>query len=31
MIPLIIMTSGQTHDKTVELLSKNNYFGMKKE
>eukprot|EP01060_Flectonema_neradi_P013592 TRINITY_DN2033_c9_g1_i1.p1 TRINITY_DN2033_c9_g1~~TRINITY_DN2033_c9_g1_i1.p1 ORF type:complete len:591 (+),score=117.24 TRINITY_DN2033_c9_g1_i1:53-1774(+) len=26
-IPLAIMTSGDTHDKTVALLEKNNYFG----
>jgi len=29
-LPLAIMTSGDTHDKTVELLEKNNYFGMEK-
>ena len=27
-IPLAIMTSGDTHDKTVELLRANNNFGM---
>mmetsp|Transcript_984 Transcript_984/g.1990 ORF Transcript_984/g.1990 Transcript_984/m.1990 type:complete len:821 (+) Transcript_984:86-2548(+) len=27
-LPLCIMTSGDTNDKTVALLSKNNYFGM---
>lgn len=30
-IPLLIMTSGDTHDKTVELLEKNNYYGMEKD
>jgi len=29
-IPLCIMTSGDTHDKTVELLEENDYFGLKK-
>ena len=29
-IPLCIMTSGDTHDKTVELLEENGYFGLKK-
>ena len=29
-IPLCIMTSGDTHEKTVELLEENNYFGLKK-
>ena len=29
-IPLAIMTSGDTHDKTVELLEKNDYFGRSK-
>lgn len=27
-IPFLIMTSGDTHEKTVELLEKNNNFGM---
>ena len=27
-IPLLIMTSGDTHEKTVQLLEENNYFGM---
>lgn len=30
-IPLLIMTSGDTHDKTVELLSQNSNFGMEKD
>lgn len=30
-IPLLIMTSGDTHEKTIELLEKNNYFGMEKD
>lgn len=30
-LPLCIMTSGDTNDKTVALLSKNNYFGMDKD
>ena len=30
-IPLCIMTSDDTHRKTVELLEKNNNFGLKKE
>ena len=30
-IPLCIMTSDDTHKKTVELLEKNNNFGLKKE
>lgn len=30
-IPLCIMTSGDTHDKTVALLEANNNFGLKKE
>jgi len=29
-LPLCIMTSGDTNDKTVKLLSENNYFGMAK-
>ena len=29
-IPLCIMTSGDTHEKTVELLEENNNFGLKK-
>jgi len=29
-LPLCIMTSGDTNQKTVELLEKNNYFGMDK-
>ena len=29
-IPLCIMTSGDTHDKTVQLLEENNNFGLKK-
>ena len=28
-IPLCIMTSGDTHDKTVQLLAENNNFGLK--
>ena len=28
-IPLCIMTSGDTHDKTVQLLEENNNFGLK--
>jgi len=28
VLPLAIMTSGDTHDKTVELLEANNYFGL---
>lgn len=27
-VPLAIMTSGDTHERTVELLELNNYFGM---
>jgi len=27
-LPLAIMTSGDTHEKTVELLTANSYFGM---
>ena len=30
-LPFAIMTSGDTHDKTVELLNKNNYFGADKD
>jgi len=30
-LPLCIMTSGDTNDKTVALLQKNNYFGMDKD
>jgi UDP-sugar pyrophosphorylase len=30
-LPLCIMTSGDTNEKTVALLSKNNYFGMDKD
>ena len=30
-IPLAIMTSGDTHDKTLKLLESNNYFGMKRD
>jgi len=29
-IPLAIMTSDDTHEQTVELLEKNNYFNMDK-
>jgi UDP-sugar pyrophosphorylase len=29
-IPLAIMTSDDTHEQTLELLLKNNYFGMDK-
>ena len=29
-IPLCIMTSGDTHDKTVQLLEENDNFGLKK-
>lgn len=28
-IPLAIMTSDDTHNKTVSLLESNNYFGLK--
>lgn len=31
MIPLAIMTSGDTHERTVSLLEANNNFGMKKD
>ena len=30
-IPFCIMTSGDTHDKTVSFLKENSYFGMKEE
>lgn len=30
MLPLCIMTSNDTNDKTITLLEKNNYFGMNK-
>lgn len=30
-IPLFIMTSGDTHDKTIELLEKNKNYGMEKD
>lgn len=30
-VPLAIMTSGDTHDRTVSLLENNGYFGMKEE
>lgn len=30
-IPLAIMTSDDTHEQTVELLEKNNHFGMAKQ
>lgn len=30
-IPLIIMTSDDTHEPTVELLSQNDYFGLSRE
>jgi len=30
-MPLGIMTSGDTHDRTVKLLDENNWFGLKKE
>jgi UDP-sugar pyrophosphorylase len=30
-IPLAIMTSDDTNDQTLELLEKNNYFGMEKD
>ena len=30
-LPLCIMTSGDTHDRTVKLLEMNDYFGMKKD
>ena len=30
-IPFLIMTSGDTHEKTIELLEKNNYYGMQKD
>lgn len=29
-LPLAIMTSGDTHEKTVELLESNDYFGLQK-
>jgi|EP00945_MAST-04E_sp_MAST-4E-sp1_P008066 UDP-sugar pyrophosphorylase len=29
-LPLVMMTSGDTHDRTVELLETNGYFGMEK-
>eukprot|EP00301_Raphidiophrys_heterophryoidea_P009043 c13349_g1_i1.p1 GENE.c13349_g1_i1~~c13349_g1_i1.p1 ORF type:complete len:617 (-),score=184.27 c13349_g1_i1:65-1855(-) len=29
VVPLCIMTSGDTHEKTIELLEKHNYFGVK--
>lgn len=28
-IPFVIMTSDDTHSRTLELLETNNYFGMK--
>lgn len=28
-IPFVIMTSDDTHTRTVELLESNSYFGMK--
>jgi UDP-sugar pyrophosphorylase len=31
LLPLCIMTSGDTNEKTIALLKKNNYFGMKSE
>jgi UDP-sugar pyrophosphorylase len=31
IIPLCIMTSDDTHEKTLQLLETNNYFGLKKE
>jgi UDP-sugar pyrophosphorylase len=31
LIPLAIMVSDDTHDKTVDLLERNNYFGMRRE
>lgn len=30
-LPLCIMTSNDTNDRTIKLLEKNDYFGMKKE
>lgn len=30
-LPLAIMTSGDTHDRTVQLLEEHSYFGMDKE
>ena len=30
-IPFAIMTSEDTHDKTVELLEQNKYFGLSKD
>lgn len=30
-IPLLIMTSGDTHEKTLDLLEKNNNYGMEKD
>lgn len=27
-LPLAIMTSGDTHERTLKLLEKENYFGM---
>ena len=31
ILPMAIMTSDQTHNKTLKLLKDNNYFGMKQE
>jgi UDP-sugar pyrophosphorylase len=31
LLPLCIMTSKDTHEKTLDLLQLNNYFGMKQE
>jgi len=31
LLPLCIMTSGDTHEKTVKLLAENNNFGLKEE
>lgn len=30
-LPLAIMTSGDTHDQTVEMFAKHNYFGLDKD
>jgi len=31
LLPLAIMTSADTHDRTEKLLNDNNYFGLKQE
>ena len=30
-VPLVLMTSDDTHDRTVRLLEENDYFGMKRD